>query len=146
MRKIVALILMTVLLLASCTGGAKASTFEDVKKIVEENINLESFSQEGNQGLAYNYEIKDTDIEKYLYYVSRTNIQTNEILILQAKSKEDIPALEDKINKRLENLKKDFEGYLPQQAELIDKKFYKVQDNLIILVVANDVDKLSGIL
>ena len=53
MRKIVALILMTVLLLASCTGGAKASTFEDVKKIVEENINLESFSQEGNQGLAY---------------------------------------------------------------------------------------------
>ncbi len=146
MRKIVALILMTVLLLASCTGGAKASTFEDVKKIVEENINLESFSQEGNQGLAYNYEIKDTDIEKYLYYAPRTNIQTNEILILQAKSKEDIPALEDKINKRLENLKKDFEGYLPQQAELIDKKFYKVQDNLIILVVANDVDKLSGIL
>ncbi|ERJ80350.1 hypothetical protein HMPREF1987_01982 [Peptostreptococcaceae bacterium oral taxon 113 str. W5053] len=146
MRKIVALILMTVLLLASCTGGAKASTFEDVKKIVEENINLESFSQEGNQGLAYNYEIKDTDVEKYLYYAPRTNIQTNEILILQAKSKEDIPALEDKINKRLENLKKDFEGYLPQQAELIDKKFYKVQDNLIILVVANDVDKLSGIL
>lgn len=146
MRKIVALILMTVLLLASCTGGAKASTFEDVKKIVEENINLESFSQEGNQGLAYNYEIKDTDIEKYLYYAPRTNIQTNEILILQAKSKEDIPVLEDKINKRLENLKKDFEGYLPQQAELIDKKFYKVQDNLIILVVANDVDKLSGIL
>ena len=146
MRKIVALILMTVLLLASCTGCAKASTFEDVKKIVEENINLESFSQEGNQGLAYNYEIKDTDIEKYLYYAPRTNIQTNEILILQAKSKEDIPALEDKINKRLENLKKDFEGYLPQQAELIDKKFYKVQDNLIILVVANDVDKLSGIL
>ena len=146
MRKIVALILMTVLLLASCTGGAKASTFEDVKKIIEENINLKSFSQEGNQDLAYNYEIKDTDIEKYLYYAPRTNIQTNEILILQAKSKEDIPALEDKINKRLENLKKDFEGYLPQQAELIDKKFYKVQDNLIILVVANDVDKLSGIL
>ena len=81
-----------------------------------------------------------------MYYAPRTNIQTNEILILQAKSKEDIPALEDKINKRLENLKKDFEGYLPQQAELIDKKFYKVQDNLIILVVANDVDKLSGIL
>lgn len=146
MRKTVAFILMTVLLLTSCTGGAKASTFEDVKKIVEENINLESFSQEGNQGLAYNYEIKDTDVEKYLYYAPMTNIQTNEILILQAKSKEDIPALEDKINKRLENLKKDFEGYLPQQAELIDKKFYKVQDNLIILVVANDVDKLSGIL
>lgn len=146
MRKTVAFILMTVLLLASCTGGAKASTFEDVKKIVEENINLESFSQEGNQGLAYNYEIKDTDVEKYLYYAPMTNIQTNEILILQAKSKEDIPTLEEKINKRLENLKKDFEGYLPQQAELIDKKFYKVQDNLIILVVANDVDKLSGVL
>ena len=63
MRKTVAFILMTVLLLTSCTGGAKASTFEDVKKIVEENINLESFSREGNQGLAYNYEIKDTDID-----------------------------------------------------------------------------------
>ena len=73
------------------------------------------------------------------------NVKTNEIAILKVKDEKDIPKAESAVKQRAENVKKQFETYLPDQYE--NAKNYKLmtKGKYVLFVISEDADKLVNV-
>ena len=148
MKKVIVIVLATMFLLAACGGGTpseteQAKSFEEIRSALETNLDMEQFTEMDEKAMAYNFDINGEDVEKFVYYGPRTNITTSEFLILQVKSQDDVSALKEKIDKRAETLYKDFESYVPEEADKVEKRYYKVVGDVMIHVIAHDVDRIE---
>ncbi|MEK4231063.1 DUF4358 domain-containing protein [Solibacillus sp. FSL H8-0538] len=88
------------------------------------------------------YNIDPEMLDEYSIRIPMMNVKTNEIAILKVKNAEDIPDVESAVKQRAENVKKQFETYLPDQYE--NAKNYKLitKGNYVLLVISEEADAL----
>ncbi|MFF2752454.1 DUF4358 domain-containing protein [Psychrobacillus sp. NPDC058041] len=88
------------------------------------------------------YNLDPEKLEEYSIRIPMMNVKTNEIAILKVKDVKDVPAVESAVKERAENVKKQFEHYLPDQYE--NAKNYKLvtKGNYVLLVISDKADEL----
>lgn len=88
------------------------------------------------------YNLDTEKLEEYSIRIPMMNVKTNEIAILKVKDAKDVPAVESAVKGRAENVKKQFEHYLPDQYE--NAKNYKLvtKGNYVLLVISDKADEL----
>ncbi|WP_391120976.1 DUF4358 domain-containing protein [Psychrobacillus sp. L3] len=88
------------------------------------------------------YKLDPEKLEEYSIRIPMMNVKTNEIAILKVKDTKDVPAVETAVKERAENVKKQFEHYLPDQYE--NAKNYKLvtKGNYVLLVISDKADEL----
>ncbi|WP_391205946.1 DUF4358 domain-containing protein [Psychrobacillus sp. L4] len=88
------------------------------------------------------YNLDPEKLEEYSIRIPMMNVSTNEIAILKVKDAKDVPTVESAVKERAENVKKQFEHYLPDQYE--NAKNYKLvtKGNYVLLVISDKADEL----
>lgn len=88
------------------------------------------------------YNIDPDKLEEYAIRIPMMNVKTNEIAILKVKNTADVSEVEETVKQRAENVKKQFETYLPDQYE--NAKNFKLitKGNYVLFVISEDADEL----
>ncbi len=124
----------------------KEPDMEKLKAKIVDSADLTNMVEGDAQRLRKLYYINKNHVEDFIFFAPKTNMDASEILILKAKSTEDLTQLKEKVNTRLEKSASSFESYRPDQYELIQDKVLKVRGNYLILIVSEGVSEIEELI
>lgn len=127
-----------VLLLIYASGSTKP--FEEVAAAVEEQLDTEILVKQDAQALKRYYGLNGADYEGILFYSSEFSISAEEVLLIEVRLDQQVQEVRDAIEERLESRRSTFEGYAPEQAQLIDQAQLQVRGKFIFLAVSKDAE------
>ncbi len=130
-----AIILVYIILLMSLTSGSTKS-FEAVKAQVEASLDTESMEQKNVQGLKRYYGLNSADYDGVMLYMSKSSMSAEEVLLVKTKTDEQAREVKQAVEQRLENRKNDFEGYAPEQVQLLEQAQVSVRGRFVFYAVS----------
>lgn len=130
-----AVIIAYIVVLMIFTSGS-TKTFAQVEKKVEASLDTSNLKPVGGQGLKRYYGLNSADYEGVMLYSSEVSMSTEEVLLIKVKNEDQVRQVKDAVLKRLENRKKDFDGYAPEQVKLIEQAQLSVRGKFVFLAVA----------
>lgn len=110
------------------------------------SVDLTNMVEGDEKRLRKLYYINKNSIEDFIFFAPKTNMDASEILILKGKSIEEMNEIKEKVEARLEKSANSFESYSPEQYNLLKNRVLKVEGNYLILVVAEEVEKIEKII
>lgn len=91
------------------------------------------------------YYLDDTLVEDYAISYAQVNVKAEDIAIVKAKEgKTD--EVKKMLEKRLEDVKADFESYLPEQYEIAQRGKVFTYEDYVVLVIADDVEEIETLI
>ncbi|WP_040192438.1 DUF4358 domain-containing protein [Clostridium culturomicium] len=124
----------------------KEPDMEKLKTKILDSADLNNMVEGDAQRLRKLYYINKNQVEDFIFFAPKTNMDASEILILKAKSKEDLTELKEKVETRLEKSASSFESYRPEQYELLKHKVLKVRGNYLILIVSKSASEIEELI
>lgn len=88
------------------------------------------------------YHLDPEKLEEYSIRIPMMNVKTNEVAILKVKNADDVPEVEEAVKQRAEDVKKQFETYLPDQYENAKNYQLVTKGNYVLFVISEDADEL----
>jgi len=150
MKKRIVVIMLTVILgcmLTACSGKKETAVEPELSAKEMADKMVEKVEQPAQVELKADevktlYHLDPEKLEEYAIRIPMMNVKTNEIAILKVKDAKDIPDVESAVKQRAEEVKKQFETYLPDQYE--NAKNYKLvtKGNYVLLVISDKSDEL----
>lgn len=131
----VVLILVYIMLLLIYTSGS-TKPFADIAAEVEQNLDTETLVKMDTQALKRYYGLNSADYEGVMLYASQFNISAEEVLMIEVKSDQQMQEVRDAVDKRLETRLQTFEGYAPEQVQLIEQAQIQVRGQILFLAVS----------
>lgn len=129
------LIIAYIVILMIFTSGS-TKPFAQIEKAVESVLDTKNLKKVDAQGLKRYYGLNSADYDGVMLYSSEVSMSTEEVLLIKVKTKEQVQQVKDAVQKRIENRKKDFEGYAPKQEKLLEEAQLSVRGNYIFMAVA----------
>ena len=123
----------------------KSPSIEDLNNELKETVDLSNMDIGDEEKLEKLYDIDSENLEEYILYIPKSNIESNEIAIFKVKESEDLEEVEEKIKDRLEEQATNFKDYLPDEYYLIEKNVLKTKGNYILFAISEDVDKIEKV-
>lgn len=133
------LILVYIVLLLIYTSGS-TKPFDEVAAAVEEQLDKESLVRQDARALKRYYGLNSADYEGVMYYSAEFSISALEVLLVEVKTDQQVQEVRDAIEERLESRRNTFEGYAPEQAQLIGQAQIQVRGRFIFLAVSPDAE------
>lgn len=130
------LILGYIALLMIYVSGSNRS-FSEMESSIEKVIDTTGMKKLDGQMLKRNFGLNSTDYEGVMYYSSESSIDAEEVLMICVKKSSQTEQVTDEVEQRLQERKKDFEGYLPEQEKLLEEAQTSVRGNYIFYVVSS---------
>ncbi|MDO5135558.1 MAG: DUF4358 domain-containing protein [Eubacteriales bacterium] len=121
-------------------GGDKISRtpMEEVVSAVTGAIDMEGLSQGDNRMVKRLYGLLASDYDGTALYVSGSNMEVEEILIVRLKDPSQADGVESAVQGRVKRQLESFEGYGPEQCSLLKAHVLDVRGNYILFVVNKD--------
>lgn len=120
------------------SGSTKA--FEEVAQAVQTSILDEELILQDSQALKKYYGLNSADYEGVLLYTSNFTMSAKEVLLIKLKDETQVEEVKAAIDERLETRRSSFEGYVPEQVQLLDQAVYSVRENYIFLAVTPEAE------
>ncbi len=136
---VVALFAFVGFLLFQNTSGSKSA--EEVFQKVYETEDLSFLKIRDNAELKKQFSFGEADVENVLFVSSDSVMEVRELLLVEAKSSEDVQALTEKIQSRVESKKALFKNYAPEQSALLENYSLVKKGRFILFVVSNEPEK-----
>ena len=134
------LLLILVVFIISLQSGGKISSasMEKVSQAVTESVDMEKLSVADNRVVKRYYGINANDYDSVSLYVSGSNMEVEEILIVKLKDVSQADTVESAVQARVDRQLESFEGYGPEQCSLLNAHVLDVQGNYILFIVHTD--------
>ena len=116
---------------------SKAS-METVQNKTIEKINLDGFTQLDNLNIKRFLGLDPSQYDGSVYYKSDDAMSAREFIIVKFKDHSQQDAFKETIEKRISSQKGIFEGYAPDQAELLKNAVIDIHGNYALYVVKED--------
>lgn len=155
MKKVISLIVLAVTLFAfvGCSEQAPNVPVKDIMTNIEneseivsglseldlKKAELNDFEKQMIESLGLNLE----DVEEGIIKFPMINLQVDSVFLLKAKDSSKLPDLKASLEKYIENQRKAFENYVPQNLEVINNHVLKEEGNYIILIISHEVEKIE---
>ncbi len=136
--KILLVGLLILLLVGIVKAGRREVDFSELTAKVLEKLEPEKMQQGDELLLRRLYGLNGDELEHWVLYTARDNMDVEEVLLLEVKSEEQIDAAYKAAEKRIEIQKKNFEGYGPKQLQLIAKNVLRVEGPYMLFVISED--------
>lgn len=133
------LIAVFVVWLTAFKSGSTKS-FEEVSGAVQESIEDEDLIKKDSQALKKYYGLNSAEYEGVLFYTSDFTMSAKEVLLIEVKYDTQVEEVKSAIEKRLEARKDSFEGYAPEQVQLLEEAAYVVRGKYILVAVTPDAE------
>lgn len=116
----------------------KNVSMEEIKQDVVQATDVSVMQEDDGTRLKKLYGINKRDVEDFILYAPKSNMEANEILILKAKTKDDLKAVQAKVNERVEKQSDSFKNYEQTQYEIISNYVLEQKDQYLILIISKD--------
>lgn len=135
----VLIIVFVVLMLRYASGSTKS--FSEISEAVEASLDTETLVSQDGQALKRYYGLNSADYTGVLYYSSEFSISAEEVLLIEVKNESQVQEVRDAIEKRLENRINDFEGYAPEQVQILEAAQIQVRGRFIFVAVSENAEE-----
>lgn len=120
------------------SGSTKS--FEEVSQAVQEVIVDEDLIQKDSQTLKKYYGLNSAEYEGVLFYTSDFAMSAKEVLLIEVKHDVQVAEVKSAIEERVDSRIDSFEGYAPEQVQLLEEAAYVVRGKYIFLAVTPDAE------
>lgn len=114
-------------------------------KIVESGAFEDELAKVDSSMIMQDYSFSTDEIKEIVSYQG-SGATSEEIVILQVNSKEQLNSVKEKINTRIEERKQAFENYLPEEVFKIDNNLLETRGSYVIFCISNDSNKVEEVI
>lgn len=129
-----AMIMFIVVLMLFASGSSKP--FEQIEKSLAASMDMQNMKRTDIQGLKRYYGLTSADYDGVMLYISESSISTEEVLLVKVKNDSQMQRLEEAVGKRIESRKADFEGYAPEQVQMLEQVQISVRGKYLFMAVS----------
>ena len=131
------ILIVLIVLMAVVFSGPKESqeTFETVLSKTQEGLDLSSMPGQDNQKIREIFGLDPESFSAIAYFKIDDVMQANEYMLVQFNDKSQSKAFEDAVQKRIDEQINLYEGYAPDEVQLLDDAIIDVQANYALYVV-----------
>ena len=143
----VLLALLTVVLIGLLAGYLLSLTaanrispaeFSDVSRAVLDAAELSPMVEGDNQMIRRIYGMDPGELEGAMLYYPAGNMGCEELLLVRLSALEQQEAVANAMRARIAAQRSAFDGYAPEQCDMLDRGIVEVRGNYLLLVVAKD--------
>lgn len=84
------------------------------------------------------YYISKNEVEDFILYAPKSNMDANEVLVLKGKSEEVIQQLKVKVEGRIKKQSDSFNSYRPEEYDIISNRVLDIKGKYLILIISRD--------
>ncbi|MBO5461540.1 MAG: DUF4358 domain-containing protein [Ruminococcus sp.] len=115
--------------------------FEEVSLAVQSSIFDEELVLKDSQALKKYYGLNSAEYEGVLFYTSEFSMSAKEVVLIKVKDETQVEQVKSAIEARIETRIDSFEGYAPEQVQMLKEAQYVVRGNYIFLAVTPDAEE-----
>lgn len=124
----------------------KNANMPAIKSDLEENINLDFVNVGDKKTLKNLYYINSNNVEDFISFSPKSNMDVEEILVLKVKEDTDISEIKSKISKRLQKQGESFKNYRPEKYNIIENAVLEEEGQYLIFIVSENVSSIHKII
>lgn len=120
-----------------------STSIEKVESSTIQNIDVSNMSKQDNLSIKRFLDLDPSQYMNIVYYKSNDAMQASEFVIVRFKDDSQQNQFKEKIDARVQNQKKIFEGYAPEQAELLANNILDIHANYALYVVSPNAKQMD---
>lgn len=139
-----------ILLCSMLTGcsGKNESAMDVPVPIIEEKIkqaaSVDNMEKGDSHRLKKLYRLDPSEVQDFVLYTAQSNVEANELAVIQLKQENQAEDVKAKIIKRIEAQEVKLKDYRPEQFYLVEKHVLKVKGRYILFAVSKDAEKIES--
>ncbi|MDU4890250.1 MAG: DUF4358 domain-containing protein [Clostridium sp.] len=118
-------------------------SMSEIDKSIEATADLSNMVKDDAKKLRQLYYINKNQVEDFILYAPKTNMDANEILVLKAKDVEGVKHLKEKVEARVDKQSESFASYRPELKTVIDDYELKEKGQYLYLIISEDNKKID---
>ena len=122
------------------TGHTSDADFDTVSAAVLSAADLDPMVEGDNQMIRRIYGLDPASYEGMLLYYPSSNMGCEELLLVKLSDLSQQEAVQEAMEARISTQRDAFEGYAPDQYDMLGRGVVSVQGNYLLLIVADDTD------
>lgn len=136
-------VLLLAIFIAFVSSQDKISTvpFKTVSKSVVSVCNVKKLEKRDKLELKRKFGIDMSDYKSFIYYSSDSVMDVRELLIIRADNKDALEAAEKKISKYVTEKAELFDGYAPEESQLISSHVLTVKKGYLLFYIGEEKEK-----
>ncbi len=141
--EIACVVLLAAFIAAMLAGNAGSSkTAEEVFTPVVSQVDLDALKVRDNKVIVKEFSFGEEDVENVIYISSDSVMEVRELLLVEAKSSDDVQKLTELIKTRVESKKALFKNYAPEQSALLENYVLIKKGRFILYTVYDSPEKI----
>lgn len=141
---VLALIIVYIACLFIFTSGSTKS-FEEVAGPVDGQVNKRRMVKAEDREIKKLYDLNLNDYEGVLCYIAKNNLSAEEVIVVKVKDKKQIKDVKDAFYERIDNRKKDFQGYAPEEEKYLEDAIVSIRGKFLFMAVGPDSEQQKEI-
>lgn len=121
----------------------KEPSMDEINASILKTADLTNMVQGDVKKLRKLYYINKNEVENFILYAPKTNMDANEVLVLKVKDEESVKILKDKIEARVDKQSDSFASYRPELKEVIDDYELKEKGQYLYLIISEENKKIN---
>lgn len=155
MKKILSFMLIGLLVfsLAGCSEKIPDIAVRDIMTNIENESEIakglseldfkKADLQDFEKQMIESFGIDIEDIEEGIMKFPMINLQVDSVILLKVNNEEKLPEVKASLENYVENQRKAFENYMPQNLEVINNHILKEKGKYMILIISNEAEKID---
>jgi len=116
----------------------KDADMDSLRNDLSQIINSEHMDVGDSSKLRKLYYISKNEVEDFILYAPKSNMDANEVLVLKGKSEEAIGQLKVKVEGRIKKQSDSFNSYRPEEYDIISNRVLDIKGKYLILIISRD--------
>lgn len=116
----------------------KDADMDSLRKNLSQVIDDKQMDIGDNSKLRKLYYISKNEVEDFILYAPKSNMDANEVLVLKGKSEEVIQQLKVKVEGRIKKQSDSFNSYRPEEYDIISNRVLDIKGKYLILIISKD--------
>lgn len=116
----------------------KDADMDSLRNNLSQIINSELMDVGDSSKLRKLYYISKNEVEDFILYAPKSNMDANEVLVLKGKSEEAIEQLKVKVEGRIKKQSDSFNSYRPEEYDIISNRVLDIKGKYLVLIISRD--------
>lgn len=140
------IVLFVFLALVYGAGTAKNVPMKKIEKAMSSSKYTKGMETQTPRELARYMKLSSSDFDGFYYARATDNLAVDEVLVVKAKSRDQLNQLKDAVETRVNQQTKNYQGYAPKQVAKLKNHKVLTKGKYLFYCVADKPDKISEVL
>jgi hypothetical protein len=144
-KVILILVLIIFLAIVYSRANAKNVSMSKIDSDLRAKTGIEKMEKCNNRQLMQFMELDYSNYQSYIYYKSTEALGVEEVLVIKAKHRSDLTAVQDAVDKRISSQISTFESYGPTQVAMLKNAIVTKKGRYLFYCVSSNPEKYEEV-